>query len=360
MDNLIGIAYPQWRQLRRETKNDVDPPFRSLARRLTVMSLIDWWRGSRENRVHGDAIARLQIPAPVFVIGHWRSGTTLLHTLLAQDEQFAYPRRYQVSNPHTFLSISIKQAIERQIYETRRRPINGIEFDGLSPAEDEFATCPMSIRSHMVSWSFLRQEPFYDRFLTFRQATPEEYEAWRKAFLWFLRKVVYKENRRRPLLKSPQHTARVGLLLKEFPDARFVHIHRDPRIVYRSTENMYQTGILPFAFQQLPGASFLTEGILRHYREMYDAFLEDRKLIPAGQYVEIAFEEFERDMLSGLAHIYEELRLYGYAQAESNFRVQLQKIANDRRATHPELEPALRQRLYTTWRRSFDEWGYQA
>ena len=40
----------------------------------------------------------------MFILGHWRSGTTLLHYLLAQDaERFSFANTYQVVNPYTFL-----------------------------------------------------------------------------------------------------------------------------------------------------------------------------------------------------------------------------------------------------------------
>ena len=40
---------------------------------------------------------------PLFLIGHWRSGTTFLHELLAQDDQFYAPTTYQCMQPHHFL-----------------------------------------------------------------------------------------------------------------------------------------------------------------------------------------------------------------------------------------------------------------
>ncbi|MDQ3566024.1 MAG: sulfotransferase [Pseudomonadota bacterium] len=45
------------------------------------------------------------MPPPLFILGHWRSGTTLLHNLLTRDTgQFAYANTYQAVNPRTFLS----------------------------------------------------------------------------------------------------------------------------------------------------------------------------------------------------------------------------------------------------------------
>ncbi len=309
MDNIIGIAYPEWRELRREVnsldsgRDGVDPDKKQLARRLTIMSLWVAWRSRGETRMFGEAVAKTEVPDPVFILGHWRSGTTLLHNMMALDDQFAYPRIYQVSNPHTFLRMPIERIVERQkqTSQKRTRPMDNVEFDLMSAAEDEFATCPMSIRSHMIAWSFLRQEPFYDRFLTFREAPREDYERWRKSLVWFLKKVVYKYDCCRPLLKSPQHTGRIRFLLEQFPNARFVHVRRNPYVVFRSTQRLYDTGILPHAFQSSPGPDFAVDGILRRYKEMYDAFFEDRALIPAGHYTEIAFEDLEQDMIGTVA-----------------------------------------------------------
>ena len=68
-----------------------------------MMSLFAGGTDAGELRLLGDDIAKTEMPDPVFILGHWRSGTTLLHGLMAQDDQFAYPRIYQVSNPHSFL-----------------------------------------------------------------------------------------------------------------------------------------------------------------------------------------------------------------------------------------------------------------
>ncbi len=368
MDNIIGIAYPEWRELRRELQgmaggqNYIDPDKRSFARRLTNMSLWTSWRARGENKLFGEAVTKTSLPDPVFILGHWRSGTTLLHNLMALDEQFAYPRIYQVSNPHSFLRLDIEKIIERQKQMTaaRKRPMDNVEFDLLSAAEDEFATCPMSIRSHMVAWSFFRQEPFYDRFLTFRDAPRKDYERWRKAFVWFLKKVVYKYNGARPLLKSPQHTARIRLLLEEFPNARFVHIRRNPYVVFRSTQRLFETGILPNAFQASPGPEFATSGILRRYKEMYDAFFEERHLIPAGRFVEIAFEDLESDMIGSVAHIYEAIGLEGYRMVEPKLIAYVESQKDYQKNKHPQIEEGLRQRICSTWQRAFEEFGYPA
>jgi omega-hydroxy-beta-dihydromenaquinone-9 sulfotransferase len=362
MDNLIGIAYPEWRELKKEVNNDIDPEKRSIARRINNMSLWTWWRARGEMKMFGEAVRKTSLPDPVFILGHWRSGTTLLHNMLSLSDEFAYPRIYQVSNPHTFLRMPIERIVEQQhkVARTRKRPMDNVQFDIMSAAEDEFATCPMSTRSHMIGWSFLRQEPYYDRYLTFRNAPRADYERWRDALVWFLKKVVFKYNCCRPLLKSPQHTARTRLLLKEFPDAKFIHMRRNPYVVFRSTQRLFETSILPHALQKSPGVEFAIEGILRRYKEMYDAFFEDRALIPAGNYTEVAFEDLEQDMTGTVARAYEAVGLEGYAEFEPKLKAFVESQKEYQKNKHPQIEESLRRRIYATWQHAFDEFGYPA
>ncbi len=363
MDNLIGINYSTWRELQRENPNGIDPERRGLARRLTVMSLFTSWRSRKERRLFDSKIAPVKVSAPLFIIGHWRSGTTLLHNLLTQDEQFAYPRIYEISHPHAFLTFPIDRFI-RQINDPkalrRRRPMDNVEFDPLSPGEDEFATCAMSIRSHMVGWSYLRREEHYDRYLTFRNAPEADYQRWLQAFRWFLKKLTFKYEGKRLMLKSPQHTGRIRRLLQEFPDAQFVHIHRHPYDVFRSTQRLYEKGIIPVAFQKVPGPDFVTAGILRRYQELYDAFFEERALIPPGRYVEVSYDELVTDMVREVACIYEKLGLDGYSAMEPRLKEFAAAQAGYHRNQHAELSEALRQRIRAVAAREFEEWGYRA
>jgi len=63
--------------------------------------------------------------------------------------------------------------------------------------------------------------------------------------MYFIRKVqLFRGTEKRLLLKSPVHTARIKLLLKLFPDAQFVYIHRNPYDVFRSAVNMAGMSIM--------------------------------------------------------------------------------------------------------------------
>ncbi|MDY7076347.1 MAG: sulfotransferase, partial [Chloroflexota bacterium] len=221
---------------------------------------------------------------------------------------------------------------------------------------DEFAISMMSLRSPLIGWSFPRREEHYERYLTFRGVSEKEVERWKAAFVIFLKKLTWKY--KRPLiLKSPVHTARIRLLLDLFPDARFVHIHRNPYTVFQSTRWLYEKTVSK-GYLQHPQAERINDGILRRYAKMYDAFFEEWVLIPDGQFYEIGFEELEKDMLGQLDKVYECLGIPGFRDAEPAFRRYVDSIANYKKNVYPPLAEPLRQQVAQAWRRSFEEWGY--
>ena len=103
---LTGITFGKWCKLLAQNGFRVSPTYLHRAAAITVASLSNSALAGVENLRFGRQIAQTQITqAPVFILGHWRSGTTFLHELMAQDaDQFRTPNTYQVTNPYTFLS----------------------------------------------------------------------------------------------------------------------------------------------------------------------------------------------------------------------------------------------------------------
>src|SRR5207302_9661070 len=104
------------------------------------------------------------------------------------------------------------------------------------------------------------------------------------------------------------HTARVRLLLEVFPGARFVHVHRDPYTVFRSTRQLFGRITAMFSFQRA-NPDRIPQRVLDHYRAMYGAFFEDRPLIPAGHFCDVRFADLERDPVGEIERVYGKLSL---------------------------------------------------
>jgi hypothetical protein len=163
---------------------------------------------------------------------------------------------------------------------------------------------------------------------------------------------------RKPLvLKSPQHTCRIKLLLELFPQARFVHIHRNPYAVFPSWRKTMRA-VSKLHLLQRPRFDDLDDHILRQYRTMYDVFFEERTLIPAGQYHEVGYEQLELDPVGELRSLYAALNLPDYEHVEPAVQKYVDSLAGYQKNAFPELPAELRERIATAWRPCFDAWGY--
>jgi omega-hydroxy-beta-dihydromenaquinone-9 sulfotransferase len=354
---LAGITAGDWFRLLRENRFAVDPAYWHRAAFVTVTSLMNSMYRRREERRFNDAVARTEVQPPLFVLGHWRTGTTHLHNLLAQDTaRFAYANTYQVVNPHTFLCTEETNSRRFAWLVPPKRPMDNVAMSFQAPQEDEFAPALMSLRSLYLGISFPRRHDFYERFLTFRDARPEETAAWKNAFHWFLKKVTYKYGK--PLvLKSPPHTARIRLLLELFPNARFVHIHRDPYTVFQSFHHYYDTAMW-HTYLQRPDRDRIAGEIIHRYTELYDAYFEQRSLIPPGRFCEVRFEDLERNPVPTMQGVYEQLNLPGFAQFRPKLQTYVDSLADYRKNEFAPHEAETRALLRKSWARSFDTWKY--
>ena len=125
--------------------------------------------------------------------------------------------------------------------------------------------------------------------------SPAELARWKRLFVRFLKEVTVRTGKRL-VLKSPPHTARVPVLLDLFPDARFVHIVRDPRVVFPSTVNLWKTLARTHGLQR-PEWPGIEEKVLREFRVIYDRLEEARPLFKPGQFAELRYEELIKDPL---------------------------------------------------------------
>ena len=353
---LQGMNLGEWWALLRRHRFAIDLKHSPRALVQTVASAANSVNARIERVRFGKRIDATEIRAPLFILGHYRSGTTHLHNLLSLDPQFAAPTFFQSLNPHTFLSTERFAAPIADKLVARRRYQDEMALGVGMPSEDEFALCAMTGLSPYMGWCFPGDGCPYDRYLTFRGVPDEEVARWRHALTTLLKKLTLKHGR--PLvLKSPPHTARLRLLLGLFPDARFVHIHRDPYIVFRSTRHLIRV-VQPLYHLRDGPIQDSDDRIISVYAEMYDAFFEERDLIPEGRLCEVAFEDLERDPVGVVGSIYESLGLSGFEGLRPRLEGYLGSIAGYRKNRHADLSEPLRHRIADEWGRSFDEWGY--
>ena len=357
---MTGLPFGMWMKLLAENGYRVSPAYLHRVAFITLTSLYNSAAAGIERLRFAKAIEQAEIAEPpVFILGHWRSGTTLLHDLLAQDDRrFNFPSTYQVVNPHTFLTTErfVSRAFAWLLPD--KRPMDNMALDFRSPQEDEFGPLLMSLKSPYLSLCFPQNEAHYEKYLTFREANTADTAAWRNAMLAFCKKLSIGD-KRALLLKSPPHTARIRTLLEIFPDARFVHIHRDPYRVFVSQRHFLNT-MGWYTYLQRPSPERIDEAILARYVRMYDAFFDDLALIPGGNYCELRFEELERDPVGQIGNIYEKLSLGDFGRVRPKLETYAATLTNYRKNDFDKLDGETRRKVHASWQRSFEKWHYPA
>jgi hypothetical protein len=267
-----------------------------------------------QNVVYGSRIRSLRIEhAPVFIVGHWRSGTTLLHELLISDPRHAYPTTFECLAPHHFLiSESWLPRLTRWMMPSRR-PMDNMSAGWDRPQEDEFAMCLLGQPSPYAKIAFPNTARI-DGLLDLSGLTPTALRRWKQTFLRLIRELTLRHGGRRLILKSPPHSCRIRTLLELFPDARFIHIIRDPRVLYASTLRLWRT-LYETQGLQIPTFAGLEEQVLSNFEEMYRCIERDRPLIRDERWFELRFEDLVREPLAVLERIYASLDLSDFTVA---------------------------------------------
>ena len=262
---------------------------------------------------YGRRIERTEIhPQPVFLIGFWRSGTTLLHNLFACDPQWGFVNTYQAALPDLFLAGQrrLRGLLSSALPENRG--IDNIPVDFALPQEEEIALMCASGLSPYVSLNFPRTANDTLEYLFMGpEVGQREREQWRSAYTGLLKAATLYMDGKPLVLKSPSNTSRISELLHLFPDARFIYIQRNPYDTLRSYLHLLR---LMNGWHALQSVDFeeLVQRQVKIYRRMAQSYLEQRSLISEGRLVEIRYEDLEQDKIAQVHRIYQGLNLDGY------------------------------------------------
>jgi hypothetical protein len=299
-------------------------------------------------------------PPPIIILGHWRTGTTHLHNLLGRDPANTYSSMYQVVFPTTFMSTSgtfFPKVTARLLSDTRG-------FDNMAngwdePAEDEIALAKLTGLSPFLSVMVPDHAPKFERYLDFLEVRKDERDEWKAALRWFVAKIRMHSGGRRPVVKSCVHTARIRMLLEVFPDAKFVHVHRNPFTVAASTIHM-RNRVDWDNFLQVPKAEYVAERATQVVvigQRIYERFFEDRALIPPSNFVDVAYADLAARPREVLDHIYRRLELPKVPEYEPTMSRYLDSVKGYRTNVLT-IDDHLASLVREHWSSVFTEYGY--
>lgn len=297
---------------------------------------------------------------PLFILGHWRSGTTLLHELLVRDPRHAFPTTYQCNMPdHCLLTQGWLPPLLGWLMPARR-PMDNMAAGWDHPQEDEFALMNAGVPSPYMSIAFPNDPPLAEEYLTLEGLSDAELDEWMHALERLLRLFSYR-HLQRMVLKSPPHTARVHVLARMFPDALYVHLVRNPYEVFSSTLNLWRRMGETQGLQRPQPAAVaqLREYVFRSFERMYARYEEDRRLIAPERLVEVRYEELASDPVGQVRRVYEHLNLGAWDAAEPSLR----KYADENKGYRPNklsLDAATCEEISRRWGFFCERYGYRA
>lgn len=309
---------------------------------------------------------------PIFIIGHWRTGTTYMHELMNLDNRFTAPTALECFAPaHFLISGSILRLFS--LFLPRHRPMDDVAVSWDSPQEDEFALLNLGLNSPYETLMFPNHRPLCHEFLNLSELTPKEMEAWKIGLLRFLKSVNFRSNAdaepparlRRIILKSPPHTARLHVLRQIFPDAQFIHMVRHPYEIFASTiilwRALYETqGLQKPRFGPLAnGAPSIEQYVLDTMDLLYRGFFDQSVKIPARQFCQVRYEDLLLTPVAEIERVYRQLGLGHFSVLRPKLESHLRQFKGYRPNEH-RIPEDYRVEVGRRWGWYMERFGYQA
>ena len=310
-----------------------------------------------EHLLYHNKIEAMEMEPPIFIVGHWRSGTTHICNLLSQSPDFGFVTPVATGIPNDLLLIGrlFKPWLEKSIPPDRL--IDRVAVDAHSPQEDEFGL------ANMVPISFLHGLYFPKRFsenfskgVFFDNCSEKEIERWKRASSNYLKKVYLDQKQRQLLIRNPAYTARIPLLRAMWPGAKFIHIYRNPYRVFPSMRNYFEKLFPALSLQDYQHVE-VDDIIFTTYKRMMETVIKDLSQLPEGEFIEIKYEDLEERPLAELENTYNRLGLSGFEEAEPFFEKYLQGIRGYTKNQYSQ-DSAEIELIKGHWKRFIDHYGY--
>lgn len=356
INTLVGADWKTFKAITKDRR--VDPAWKGKYRLTKAVCRLLSVLAPLQDRKYDKMLANRPLEHdPVFILGHWRSGTTFVHNVLSCDKHFGYCTTYQTVFPNLMMVGQPFFKKNMSWLMPDKRPTDNMELAVDLPQEEEFALSNMCPYTYYNFWFFpLYMQEYCDRFMLFEDISPEELEVWKQTFEKLIRISLWNTGGTQFLSKNPPHTGRVRELVKMFPNAKFIYLMRNPYTVFESTRSFYSNTIMPLKLEEF-SQDRLTEGILSVYTKLFDRYEADKHLIPEGNLFEVKFEDFETDPLGMTEEIYRRLRIPGFAEARPAIEQYVGAKKGYKKNKYRYADET-RRLVEQHWSRAIELWGY--
>jgi len=262
-----------------------------------------------ENKRYRKKISSTPVPKdPIFIIGHWRTGSTLLHQLLNLDQNLAAPTLFQVAEPDCFLSTYRYYMPVFSALLPDYRPMDNVKLGMDEPQEDEYAIYRMTTFSPIERLVFPENSHYFILdYPSFLPSNEHERKKWGDQLRFFFRKLHYFHGKT-IISKNPFNSLRIKELVDLFPDARFIHITRHPYEVVPSTVHMWKI-VMEQNKLNCKGAFPGIEEVAKGLDRILTTIKQDSNIIAKEHFYELKFEDLEADPVGEVRKIYDKFDL---------------------------------------------------
>jgi hypothetical protein len=275
-------------------------------------------------------ITRQEIREPLFIVGLPRSGTTLLHTLLAADPEHRVPLTWEVMTPSPPTHDNERRRIQRATQRCNCLNWLAPTFRHVHAVGAELPQeCVGLMAPSFMSDQFdtMYYVPSY-RAWFFRQDLLPAYEYHRR----FLQHLQFHRGARRWILKAPTHMSALPTLLSVYPDALFVQTHRAPLEAMASVSSLIT--ILRRVFSDAVDPFVVCRDAILYWSQTLDTFLQERDRLPRKRICDLDFLEIRRDPIAAIRHIYQHFGWLLSPETEQRMRVVLARQPREQYGNH--------------------------
>jgi hypothetical protein len=272
---------------------------------------------------------------PIFVIGFWRSGTTLLHSMLCQDKRAGYVTTFQGVFPN--LVLTQRKWLKRftNTVLPKNRPFDGYAMDMDFPQEEDFAMMSLQPRSIYKMFYFPKDcDEIYKTELKFENLPEKDRKQWKIKYQSLVLKAMKNTGGLRFISKNPCNIFRIRTLIGLYPNARFIFIYRNP---YSVVESLYRFAnqVLPGSELQHPEGGIPREYFARLYKDALHEYIHAREMIKPGNLFEIRYEDFKKQPVEFIQDIYRQFNMPGIKDALPRMESYLSRNKPDGRQPYP-------------------------
>jgi hypothetical protein len=308
-------------------------------------------------------ILNTSIPkAPVFIIGHYRSGTTYLHKLIVTDRRWGYISAFNFLFPYCPICLEkfwkSSLAWISKSFHIKHLHFHDYLFDLDDPVEEDMFTIGSIMPHSAFLGEILPRNALQHLYKQVIFKTEDEKESWKEAYLYTLRKITYRNHGKPLILKNPPNTGRIPAILEIFPDAKFILIHRNPYQVYYSTLNLWKNVLEKYYALHKINDHERDEIIFSNYNLLMSQYLKDKMMIPDGNLVEIRYDHLKEDPLRQIRKVYDELKLFDFESVKYDLikEIEREKGYTTYRYTY---DNKIQDRIFAHWKTFIERWNYR-